>query len=51
MAGKKNDERKARSRYVDQKGQWTNQTPSSVKKKQAKEWGKLETMLKKGKKK
>lgn len=45
------DERKGRSRYVDQPGQWVNRTPASVKKKQAKEWKKLEAMMKKGKKK
>ena len=45
----KEDARKGRSRYVDQPGQWTDRTPASVKKKQQKEWAKLEESLKKGK--
>ena len=45
----KNDERKARARYIDQPGQWIDTTPAGVKKKQSKEWKKLETMMKKKK--
>lgn len=45
----KNDEKKARARYVDQPGQWVDKTPASVKKKQSKEWAKLEQMMKKKK--
>lgn len=47
----KDDERKGRARFVDQPGQWKNTTPASTKKKQAKEWDKLATSMKKGKKK
>ena len=47
----KDDERKGRARFVDQRGQWKNTTPASTKKKQAKEWDKLATSMKKGKKK
>lgn len=43
----KNDEKKARARYVDQPGQWVDTTPASLKKKQAKEFKKLEGMMKK----
>ena len=43
----KNDERKGRARYIDQKGQWQDTTPPSVKKRQDKDWKKLEDMLKK----
>ena len=48
---KKDDERKARARYMDQPGQWTDDTPASVKKKQAGAWKQLEASMKKGKKK
>lgn len=44
------DERKAVLRYVDQPGQWVDTTPASVKARQAKEWKKLEQMMKSGKK-
>lgn len=47
----KDDERKGRARFVDQPGQWKNSTPAGVKKKQAKEWDKLTSSMKKGKKK
>ena len=43
----KNDEKKARKRYVDQPGQWVDITPAKTKKKQTKEWAKLESMMKK----
>lgn len=43
------DARKGRSRYVDQKGQWTNQTPQSTKKRQQAAWKKLEKSMKAGK--
>ena len=46
----KNDETKARARYVDQPGQWKDITPASTKKKQAKEWKKFEAMMSKKKK-
>ncbi len=49
VRGAADDERKARARYMDQPGQWTDQTPASVKKKQKKEWETLEKMLKKKK--
>ena len=42
----KNDETKARARYVDQKGQWINTTPASVKKKQSEAWKRLEKSMK-----
>lgn len=45
-----NDERRGRVRFVDQPGQWTDTTPASVKKKQAKEWEKLQKMMVTGKK-
>lgn len=35
------DERKARARYIDQPGQWTDVTPKSVKKRQDKAWTEL----------
>ena len=41
----KADEKKARVRYVDQKGQWKDKTPAATKKKQAKEWATLENSL------
>ena len=41
----KNDEVKARQRYVDQKGQLINTTPASVRKKQAKAWKAFEDSL------
>ena len=41
------DERRGRSRFVDQPGQWVDRTPSAVKKRQAKDWGKLDEMMKK----
>ena len=44
MAGK-NDEVKARKRFVDQPGQWVDTTPASVKKRQAKAWRDLYTMM------
>lgn len=51
MATKKtknaDDDRKAIGRFMDQPGQWQDATPASVKKRQAKEWKKLEEMLKK----
>ena len=47
----KSDARKGQARFIDQPGQWVNRTPASIKKKQSKEWKKLEAMLKKGKKK
>ena len=50
MATKKNDERKAIKRYYDQKGQWINTTPASVKKKQAQAWSDLAASMKKTKK-
>ena len=36
----------ARNRFEDQKGQWKNATPASVKKKQAASWKKLEESMK-----
>lgn len=45
------DARKGQARYVDQKGQWINTTPASVKRRQNKEWKKLESMMKVGAKK
>ena len=50
MATKKTnkaDEKKALKRYIDQKGQWVNTTPASVKKRQQKSWVELEASLKK----
>ncbi len=44
------DERKAAKRYVDQPGQWVDTTPADVKTRQAKEWKKLDQMLKASKK-
>lgn len=49
MATKKNDEKKAQKRYVDQPGQWVDRTPASTKKKQAKAWKALEASMKKKK--
>ena len=43
------DARKARGRFVDQPGQWSDKTPKSVKKKQAAAWKKLEKSMKTGK--
>ena len=43
----KNDERKARARYVDQPGQYVDITPKSVKKRQAAAWKALEKGAKK----
>lgn len=37
----KNDERKAKGRYMDQPGQWVDKTPASVKKKRAKAFSAL----------
>lgn len=45
----KTDAKKGQARYVDQPGQWKNTTPASVRKKQQKEWKKLEEMMKKKK--
>lgn len=47
------DERKGRSRFVDQPGQWVSTASPSFKKKKEKEWKKFEEMMKttKGKKK
>ena len=42
---RKNDEVKARQRFVDQPGQWVDTTPASVKKRQEKEWAKLYVMM------
>lgn len=41
----KSDARKGQARFMDQVGQWTDRTPASVKKKQAKEWDKLKKMM------
>lgn len=38
---RKNDDTKARQRFVDQPGQWVDTTPASVKKRQAKAWQEL----------
>lgn len=38
---RKNDEVKARQRFVDQPGQWVDTTPASVKKRQEKAWQEL----------
>lgn len=43
------DARKGQARFIDQPGQWANKTPAATKKKQQKEWAKLEESLKKGK--
>lgn len=51
VKSKTSDERKARARYVDQPGQWEDRTPAATKRRQAKAWTTLETMMKKGKKK
>ena len=47
MAQKKKngDERKERSRFVDQPGQWKNTTPASVKRRQDREMQKLVKMM------
>lgn len=45
------DARRGRARFVDQKGQWKSTATPAFKKKKDKEWAKLETMMKKGKKK
>lgn len=47
---KKNDNAKARQRFVDQPGQWVDTTPASVKKRQEKAWKELEAMMAKPKK-
>lgn len=44
------DERKSAKRYLDQPGQWVDTTPADVKARQAKEWKKLDQMLKSSKK-
>lgn len=44
------DERKARARYIDQPGQWIDTTPENVKKKQEKAWAKLFAMMEQDKK-
>ena len=41
---RKNDEVKARKRFVDQPGQWVDTTPASVKKRQEKAWKELYAM-------
>ena len=38
---RKNDDAKARQRFVDQPGQWVDTTPASVKKRQEKAWKEL----------
>ena len=43
---RKNDDRAATKRFVDQPGQWIDTTPASVKKRQEKAWQKLQAMLK-----
>ena len=42
---RKNDEVKARQRFVDQPGQWRDVTPASVKKRQEKAWQELYAMM------
>ena len=49
-SNKKDDERRARARFIDQKGQWVNTTPASVKKKQDKDMEKLIKMMEGNKK-
>ena len=44
---RKNDEVKARQRFVDQPGQWVDTTPISVKKRQAKAWQEFNAMMEK----
>ena len=46
----KNDDRKAKGRFMDQPGQWIDKTPASVKKKRTKALSALEKSMK-GKKK
>ena len=46
----RSDAKKGQARYIDQPGQWRNTTPASVRKKQQKEWAKLEKMMEKPKK-
>ena len=46
VRNEKDDERKARGRFVDQKGQWIDTTPASVKKRQDKAWAELHESLK-----
>lgn len=44
----KNDDRKARGRFMDQPGQWVDKTPSSVKKRRTKALAALEKSMKSG---
>lgn len=46
----KEDARRGQSRFIDQPGQWKDVTPASVKRRNDKEWKKLEAMLEKKKK-
>ena len=41
----KEDERKGRARYIDQKGQWVSNTPAAVRKQHQKGWKALEASL------
>lgn len=45
------DAKRGQKRFVDQPGQWRDITPKSVKARQAKDWKKLEEMMKPKKKK
>lgn len=45
------DERKARGRFMDQPGQWTDKTPASVKKRRSKALAELSKSIKKSGKK
>ena len=42
---RKNDEAKARKRFVDQPGQWVDTTPASVKRQQQKAWKDLYALM------
>ena len=44
--GKKNDERKAKGRYMDQPGQWVDKTSAAAKRKRSKAFAALEKSMK-----
>lgn len=41
----RNDAKKGEARFTDQVGQWKNTTPAAVRRRQAKDWKKLEEMM------